>query len=143
MTLHVLKSSEDAFFYLLKDDPIRPEIPAADRFGSNKDVMIWLVDNQPMGVVCINYQDFVPNNVNDLIHCDDMKIAVFYTIWTYKSGIGKKLLFAAKEYIKENRSAVIRFITLSPKTEMARNFHIGNGAIELKVNTDTVNYEYI
>ena len=35
-----------------------------------------------------------------------------------------------------------RPITLSPLTEMARNFHLNNGAIELQVNEETQNFEY-
>ena len=35
-----------------------------------------------------------------------------------------------------------RLITLSPLTEMARNFHLNNGAIELQANQDTQNFEY-
>ena len=35
-----------------------------------------------------------------------------------------------------------RLITLSPLTEMARNFHLNNGAIELQVNQETQNFEY-
>ncbi len=33
-------------------------------------------------------------------------------------------------------------ITLSPLTEMARNFHLRNGAFELQVNEKTQNFEY-
>jgi len=33
-------------------------------------------------------------------------------------------------------------ITLSPLTEMARNFHLHNGAFELQVNEKTQNFEY-
>ena len=35
-----------------------------------------------------------------------------------------------------------RFITLSPLTEIGRNFHLNIGAIELKVNEETQNFEY-
>ena len=35
-----------------------------------------------------------------------------------------------------------RLITLSPHTEMARNFHLNNGAVELKVNEEIQNFEY-
>ena len=35
-----------------------------------------------------------------------------------------------------------RLITLSPLTEMARNFHLRNGAVELQVNEKTQNFEY-
>jgi len=31
---------------------------------------------------------------------------------------------------------------MSPKTEMARNFHYKNGARLLQANEETVNYEY-
>ena len=36
----------------------------------------------------------------------------------------------------------VRIITMSPKTEMARNFHYKNGARLLQTNEETVNYEY-
>ena len=31
---------------------------------------------------------------------------------------------------------------LSPLTEMARNFHLNNGALQLQVNEETQNFEY-
>jgi hypothetical protein len=33
-------------------------------------------------------------------------------------------------------------VTLSPKTEMARKFHLKNGAEVFRENPDTVNYLY-
>ena len=42
-----------------------------------------------------------------------------------------------------NKKTVKRFVTLSPCTEMARKFHLQNGAIELRQNEWTVNYEYL
>ena len=35
-----------------------------------------------------------------------------------------------------------RLVTLSPLTEMARKFHLRNGAVELLVNETTQNFEY-
>jgi len=35
-----------------------------------------------------------------------------------------------------------RLITLSPLTDMARKFHLKNGAKEVQVNTTTQNFEY-
>jgi len=32
---------------------------------------------------------------------------------------------------------------LSPPTEMARRFHHKNGAVTLRTNEETVNYEYV
>jgi hypothetical protein len=44
--------------------------------------------------------------------------------------------------IKERFPTVTRFVTLSPKTEMARRFHHKNGATTLRENSESVNYEY-
>ncbi len=47
-----------------------------------------------------------------------------------------------KERIKENKQSIKRWVTLSPKTEMARVFHHKNGAFTLQENLETINYEY-
>ena len=36
-----------------------------------------------------------------------------------------------------------RYITMSPKTKMAKDFHLGNGAILLQENRNTNNFEYL
>ena len=55
---------------------------------------------------------------------------------------GKKLI--VKEVFKmiKKSNHLNRLITLSPLTEMARNFHLNNGAVELQVNEETQNFEY-
>jgi len=45
--------------------------------------------------------------------------------------------------IKQTFPTITRFVTLSPKTEMARRFHLKNGAVVFRENEETVNYEYI
>ena len=35
-----------------------------------------------------------------------------------------------------------RLVTLSPLTDMARKFHLSNGAIEVSVNETSQNFEY-
>jgi hypothetical protein len=42
----------------------------------------------------------------------------------------------------ESKPEITRFITLSPKTEMAKRFHTKNGAGVYRENDETVNYEY-
>ena len=37
---------------------------------------------------------------------------------------------------------ITRVVTLSPLTDMARKFHLRNGAVELQVNTTSQNFEY-
>ena len=51
------------------------------------------------------------------------------------------LLFQTLKKIKKSNH-LTRLVTLSPMTDMARRFHTKNGAKELRVNKDTVNYEY-
>ena len=43
--------------------------------------------------------------------------------------------------IKESHH-IDRLITLSPLTDMARKFHLKNGAKEVQVNLTTQNFEY-
>jgi len=52
------------------------------------------------------------------------------------------LIREAQLYIKENKQSIKRWVTLSPKTEMARVFHHKNGAFTLQENLETINYEY-
>jgi hypothetical protein len=72
-------------------------------------------------------------------------VAVFYTVWSYPrsiTGAGRKLINKCVNHIRWFRPFVKRVVTLSPKTEMARRFHISNGAFEFRENETTINYEY-
>lgn len=142
--LHVITTLDDPLINLIKDDPVRPTIPAQDRIGINKEILVDMINDNPAAVVCICYQHFVPDHEDALIAAAACpEIAVFYTIWSYKPSAGRRLIFSAREYILENKKTVKRFVTLSPPTDMARKFHIQNGAIELRINNSTVNYEYV
>jgi hypothetical protein len=68
--------------------------------------------------------------------------AVFYTIWSYASGAGRRLIEEAQAEIRRDNPEVMTYVTLSPKTEMARKFHLKNGAEVFRENSDTVNYLY-
>jgi hypothetical protein len=127
----------------LKDDPVRPEIPAEFRVAVNRFVLA-LVEDQVRAMVCVSLQNTVPTAVEDLGSTDtDVDTAIFYTIWSYAPGAGTELLLSAVDDIRKQYPAIKRFVTLSPKTEMARRFHIKNGAVVFRENTDTVNYEYL
>jgi hypothetical protein len=67
---------------------------------------------------------------------------VFYTIWSYAAGAGRSLITEAQQDIKSQKPEVETFVTLSPKTEMARRFHHKNGARTYRENADSVNYLY-
>jgi hypothetical protein len=70
------------------------------------------------------------------------KTAVFYTIWSYTAGAGRELIVKAQQSIREEFPGIDTYVTLSPKTEMARKFHLKNGAGIYRENSDSVNYIY-
>ena len=141
--LRFITETSDSMLDYVKDDPVRPEIPREFRVGRNRFVIVLGEENQPSAMVCVSLHDFVPAAVGDLnTETDQPNTAIFYTIWSYKPGAGTLLLRETVSAIRNQYPHITRFITLSPKTEMARKFHIRNGAGILRENLETVNYEY-
>lgn len=141
--LYVVTDINDPYAILAVEDPVRPDIPLEERLESGKEIIMLMKDNTPLAIVCVSYQDNVPSSEQELLATEFGKIAVFYTIWSYAPGAGKRLLLEAKTWIKNNKPHVTRFITLSPLTDLARKFHLSNGAVILSENDDSVNYEYL
>jgi hypothetical protein len=126
----------------IKDDPVRPELPREFRVGRHKFVSV-LGNETPRAIVCVSLHDFVPASVEDLSTSPEVPTtAIFYTIWSYAPGAASELLFQTVDRIRELYPSIERFVTLSPKTEMARKFHLRNGAAVFRENSETVNYEY-
>jgi hypothetical protein len=141
--LSFIRELTDPLLDYLKDDPVRPEIPREFRVSGQRFVSA-LVEDRPRAMVCVSLHDFVPETVADLAQDPaEPDTAIFYTIWSYAPGAATELLFATVDQIRELYPTVRRFVTLSPKTEMARKFHLRNGAHILRENNDTINYEYI
>jgi hypothetical protein len=145
--LHTITTLDDPLLALIKDDPVRPDIPIEFRVSEDACVFVLLADDDyalPQAVVCVAYKDSVPTNVVELaqISLEPATVAVFYTIWSYAPGAGRRLIQAAQRSIRKERKLIKTFVTLSPPTEMARVFHLKNGAGVLSVNPDTVNYIY-
>lgn len=139
--LKIINTTTDPLVHLLKDDPVRPSIPTQARIHDHAEILVLIEDDQPAAVVCVAYLDQVPTTETELGATGD-NIAAFYTIWSYKPGAGRRLIRAARVHIAVNRPQIKRYVTLSPKTEMARKFHMSNGAKTLQDNETTVNYEY-
>jgi len=132
----------DPLLDYVKDDPVRPEIPKEFRVSDNRFISA-LVEDQVKAMVCVGLYDFVPECVEDLARqVTEPDTAIFYTIWSYVPGAGADLLLQTVEQIRAQFPTVERFVTLSPKTEMAKRFHLKNGAEVLQENETTVNYEY-
>ena len=141
--LVIVDSLNHPYLGLIKDDPVRPEIPVEHRVGQNRLIFVLEEESQPAAVVCVSFQDTIPTLVSQLIPSQqEPQSAIFYTIWSYRPGAGRRLILTAREYIRTHFPSVSRFVTLSPKTELARRFHLKNGALVLQENEETVNYEY-
>ena len=142
--LHLIESLTDKFFELIYQDPVRPNVPHVDRIGANKDIFVFRDEEDKVkAITCVSYQSSIPTKESELFETtDNPSIAVFYTIWSYVPGAGRALIFDAVRHIKETRPEITRFITLSPKTEMAKRFHTKTGAGVYRENDETVNYEY-
>ncbi|MBK67599.1 MAG: hypothetical protein CMP22_05670 [Rickettsiales bacterium] len=165
----VLEKNHPAALRFVHEDPVRPELDANYRTSNGREVFSLQISEDPsihsfMGdhglyygennqykpgaIICVAYTTEIPKSLDDIekyscsphqINC----IAVFYTVWSYQRGAGRKIVFAAAENIKHEYPNVEQFITLSPKTELARTFHLRNNAILLSENLESDNFEYL
>jgi hypothetical protein len=141
--LHTITTISDDLAGLIKDDPVRPEIPLSDRVNSNSRIYMLKDGDQTLAVTCVKFLETIPAAVDDLVVIiGGATTAVFYTIWSYTAGAGRDLIVAAQRSIESEFPEIQTYVTLSPKTEMARRFHLKNGARELRENVDTINYIY-
>lgn len=140
--LHLIQDIADYFFPRLQEDPVRPTIPYECRLGINRDIFVLHEKESVGAITCVSYQSRVPTTESELFELGAASIAVFYTIWSYRPGAGRELILDSVKRIQQDHPEITRFLTLSPKTEMARRFHLKNGAMIFKENSDTINYEY-
>jgi hypothetical protein len=128
---------------LIKDDPVRPEIPVTDRVNSNSRIYMLKDGDKTCAVTCVKFLESIPAAVDDMVGLvGSATTAVFYTIWSYSAGAGRSLIQETQKSIEAEFPDIDTYVTLSPKTEMARKFHLKNGARELRENLDTINYIY-
>lgn len=141
--LEFIKDLSNKLLEFIKDDPVRPEISKEFRVSDGRVVAALVEEDKPDAIVCVSFHDYVPKNVEELTQTTQVPTtAVFYTIWSYKTGKGQELLIEAVKKIQNEYPSITRFVTLSPKTDMARKFHLRNGAIVFRENDNTINYEY-
>ena len=137
-----------------KEDPIRPELDIDFRTSYGRKIYGVKYKNEICAIMCFGFANDIPKTVQelDLMTKDAYlqsalrdqnvgKIAIAYTVWSKKKGGGKLIVKEVFKKIKKS-NYLNRLVTLSPLTEMARNFHLHNGAVELQVNDKTQNFEY-
>tara|TARA_Y100001958_G_C21053632_1_gene418893 strand:+ start:36 stop:551 length:516 start_codon:yes stop_codon:yes gene_type:complete len=138
----------------VNEDPVRPELNLEFRTSFGRKIFGVKYKDEICAIMCFGFTNEIPKTVKelDLMTKDaylqsalrDQKvgrIAIAYTIWSKKKGGGKLIVKEVFKKIKKSNH-LNRLITLSPLTEMARSFHLRNGAIELQVNKETQNFEY-
>jgi|TARA_Y100000296_G_scaffold84932_1_gene119597 hypothetical protein len=127
---------------LVKNDPVRPNIDPQWRITPPREV--YYLEGPRLhytAACCMAFTNSIPISEMDLIgRIHTGNIAVFYTVWSKEKGMGRKILFEVLDIMKERNYT--KFITLSPKTEMAKRFHFSNGAILLQENHESYNFEY-
>ena len=136
------------------EDPVRPELDNIFRRSYGRKIYGVKFMGEIHAVMCFAYTNEIPKNVEELDKFSHDaflqsaqrdqnvgKIAIAYTVWSKKKGGGKLIVKEAFKKIKKSNH-LNRLVTLSPLTEMARNFHLRNGARELSVNEKTQNFEY-
>lgn len=143
MELFHLKDQNDPLTRVIKDDPVRPHIPLSQRINETAEILILKAGEEILAATCMQWLKEIPENEEDLQAMDKTKdVAVFYTIWSYSPGAGAELLKRAAEWLKDEYKDIKSIVTLSPQTEMARRFHLKNGASIHRENPTSVNYKY-
>ena len=141
--LQAITDLTEEIVQLLRDDPVRPEIPAEQRVNTNSRIYMLKDGDKTQAVTCVKFLNAIPAAVDDLVDLvESATTAVFYTIWSYAPGAGRDLIREAQKSIEAEFPGIQTYVTLSPKTEMARRFHLKNGAGVYRENSDTVNYIY-
>ena len=136
------------------EDPVRPELDNKFRTSYGRKIYGVKYRGEIHAVMCFAFTNEIPKSVEDLdmmskdaflqsIRRDYQvgKIAIAYTVWSKKRGGGKLIVKEVFKLIKKSHH-LNRLITLSPLTEMARKFHLSNGAVQIQVNETTQNFEY-
>ena len=139
----------------ISKDPVRPELDNDFRTSYGRKIYGVKYKDEIHAVMCFAFTNKIPKTVKelDLLSKDAFlqsaqrsqkigKIAIAYTVWSTKKGGGKLIVKEVFKVIKKSNH-LNRLVTLSPLTEMARNFHLRNGAVEVQINETTQNFEYI
>ena len=138
-----------------KEDPVRPELDLEFRQAYGRKIY-GLRDEEGdiAAIMCFAFTHEVPKTIEEMdalskdaamqaVHRAGVQgnIAIAYTVWAKKKGGGRAIVNEVYKMIKQS-THISRLVTLSPLTNMARNFHLKNGAKELQINDTSQNFEY-
>ena len=130
-------ASHELVSQIITGDPVRPHISAEVRLAPGRDV--YHLDHK--AYLCIVYLDCVTSDEECLLSANIGSIAVAYTVWSLEKGMGRTIILDALKTFQDTWRFT-RFVTLSPKTDMAMRFHLSNGATLISENQFSNNFEY-
>ena len=121
-----------------QDDPVRPELDMKFRTSYGRKIFAVKYKKEICAIMCFGFANEIPKSIKELdlmtrdAHLQSTlrdqnvgKIAIAYTLWSKKKGGGKLIVKEVFKMIKKTNH-LNRLVTLSPLTEMARNFHLRN-----------------
>jgi hypothetical protein len=162
----LIKCNAADHLYLIKDDPVRPELFEDDSVRFADPFHVYAEVNDETGeiaaVVCVVVCKFVPQDEVQIQAVAAGKLTKIekalaerekvygalgtvlcpYSVWSYQRGHGRKLINNLLEAAPILHPKVDAVITMSPMTDTALGFHLNNGADIFSTNEDTINYEY-
>ena len=140
---------------LCESDPVRPNIPIGWRVAKGSREVYYIESPGPESptfqtdsVLCLAYLNDIPINEDELLSFSHgNKFAIFYTVWSNTKGMGRQIIMDTMKLIRDKNihnwdKWDIRYVTMSPKTKMAKDFHLRNGAELIQKNPTTYNFEY-
>ena len=139
--------------FSIEKDIVRPEYDVEFRISEDREVFAWgrsLIPYQVYSALCcVAYCNEIPINMEQLTEYSINhspyrgNIAIAYTVWNCSDtkGSGRSLILALQKHFSSH-AKVNRLVTLSPLTEMAKRFHLSNGATLLSTNPESYNFEY-
>jgi len=137
--MNLSKAGIDLAKILCEDDPVRRDIPFDWRVQDVKREVFHLEER---AVLCVAHLNDIPTTEKELMEFGWGTFSIFYTVWSKEKGLGRKIVLDTWELLKSQHPNN-RYVTMSPKTEMAMKFHLSNGAILLQENETTNNFEYL
>ena len=66
--LRVIRTTDDPWCALIKDDPVRPDIPINQRIGRFAEILVMTDEQEePSAVLCVRYCQNIPSSVEELL----------------------------------------------------------------------------
>ena len=123
----------------VNEDPVRPELDNKFRTSFGRKIYGVKYKKEICAIMCFGFTNDIPKTVKEL----DLMTKDAYLQSALRDQKVGRIAIVNEVFKKIKKSNHLnRLITLSPLTDIARNFHLRNGAIELQVNSDTQNFEY-